>query len=142
DPFGEDYRQAAEVKALADKHAVAIILVHHTRKSQAQGEGQDFVDAISGTLGFAAAADAIRVLERPRGSSEAILQVTGRDVDKQILDALEENPGLSPKRISEETEILPATVRTRLKRLKKAGSVFVEDGKYFRTPSDGETAKQ
>ncbi len=53
-------------------------MVHHTRKSGAE----DFLDEVSGTQGLAGVADAIAVLKRTRGTADAVLHVTGRDVEE------------------------------------------------------------
>lgn len=76
--YEADYAAMATLKALADKHGVAILVVHHTRKATAD----DYVDAVSGTHGLAGAADAVLVLNRSRGSADAKLQITGRDVEE------------------------------------------------------------
>jgi hypothetical protein len=76
--YQADYAAVAEIKAIADAYQVAIVLVVHVRKAQ----GEDFLEDISGTNGFAGAADAIAVLRRPRGKADGALQVTGRDVDE------------------------------------------------------------
>lgn len=78
----------ASLKILADKHAVAILVVHHTRKASAE----DYVDAVSGTHGLAGAADAVLVLSRSRGSADATLKLTGRDVE-EAEHALQFDPG-------------------------------------------------
>jgi hypothetical protein len=76
--YEADYAAMASLKALADKHSVALLVVHHTRKASAD----DYVDAVSGTHGLAGAADAVLVLSRSRGSADAKLQITGRDVEE------------------------------------------------------------
>jgi hypothetical protein len=76
--YEADYAAMATLKELADRYGVAILVVHHTRKASAD----DYVDAVSGTHGLAAAADAVLVLERSRGSADAKLKVTGRDVEE------------------------------------------------------------
>jgi hypothetical protein len=76
--YEADYTAMASLKILADKHAVAILVVHHTRKASAD----DYVDAVSGTHGLAGAADAVLVLSRSRGSADATLKITGRDVEE------------------------------------------------------------
>jgi hypothetical protein len=40
------------------------------------------LDTVSGTAGLAGAADSIALLRRHRGKAEAILSVTGRDIDE------------------------------------------------------------
>ena len=69
------------VKALADKHRVAILLVHHLRKTRAS----DPIEEVSGSTGLTGAADGVLVLRRERGQADAFLCVTGRDIDEQEL---------------------------------------------------------
>ena len=78
DRYEADYAAMASLKVLADRHGVAFLVVHHTRKASAD----DYVDAVSGTHGLAGAADAVLVLQRSRGSADAKLQITGRDVEE------------------------------------------------------------
>jgi hypothetical protein len=73
-----DYAAMSAIKAIADKYAVAFLVVHHTRKAGAN----DYVDIISGTQGLAGAADAILVMRRARGQQDATLNITGRDVEE------------------------------------------------------------
>jgi hypothetical protein len=79
--YEEDYDAIARLKDLGDRQTCAILVVHHTRK----GEAEDPFDTISGTLGLTGAADVALVLQRPRRSCTAHLHVTGRDVDEQRL---------------------------------------------------------
>jgi RecA-family ATPase len=76
--YEADYEAMAAIKTIADEWGIAILVVHHTRKQHAA----DFLDTVSGTHGLAGAADAVLVLERSRGSAEAKLQITGRDVEE------------------------------------------------------------
>jgi hypothetical protein len=78
DRYEADYAAMSSLKVLADRHAVAFLVVHHTRKASAD----DYVDAVSGTHGLAGAADAVLVLQRLRGSADAKLLITGRDVEE------------------------------------------------------------
>jgi hypothetical protein len=73
-----DYRSLKELQALAGRFGVAILVVHHTRKSGA--ESGDAVEKISGTLGLAAAGDAFLVLDRD--AQGATLVGRGRDVEE------------------------------------------------------------
>jgi hypothetical protein len=68
----------AQIKDIADRYSVAFLIVHHTRKATAD----DFLDSVSGTQGIAGAADAVLILARSRGSAEATLKITGRDVEE------------------------------------------------------------
>jgi hypothetical protein len=81
DPYEEDYEHATQLKALADRYGVAILVVAHCRKLDAD----DPVDAVSGTLGLTGAADGVLVLKRERGRHDATLFVTGRDIEEQEL---------------------------------------------------------
>lgn len=74
--YNADYRTAGEWKSLADEFGVAVVVVHHTRKAGSE----DFLDTVSGTNGLAGAADAIIVMRRSRGSADAEMHLTGRDV--------------------------------------------------------------
>jgi hypothetical protein len=76
--YDADYAAMASLKAIADRHGVAVLVVHHTRKASAD----DYIDSVSGTHGLAGAADAVLVLKRSRGSADAKLQITGRDVEE------------------------------------------------------------
>jgi hypothetical protein len=78
DPYQADYAAIGRFKALADRYSVAIVLVHHVRKMASD----DFLAEVSGTFGLAGAADATLSLKRARGQADAILHVTGRDVDE------------------------------------------------------------
>jgi hypothetical protein len=76
--YDADYHAMATLKDLADRWRVPFLVVHHVRKQSAE----DFLDTVSGTHGLAGAADAVLVLKRSRGSAEAVLNVTGRDVEE------------------------------------------------------------
>jgi hypothetical protein len=76
--YDADYAAVAKMKAVADAHGVAMVLVVHCRKREAE----DFLETVSGTNGLAGAADAVAVLRRPRGKADGMLQVTGRDVEE------------------------------------------------------------
>ena len=81
-PYASDYRDIGVLKALADKHRIAILLVHHLRKMN----DEDPLNMISGTTGISGATDSSFVLkERKRGSGEATLYCTGRDIEYREL---------------------------------------------------------
>ena len=79
--YAADYRDMSALKQLADTHHICILLVHHLRK---QGAADPFAQ-ISGSTGLMGAADTIWLLQRPRLSPTARLQVTGRDVESRAL---------------------------------------------------------
>lgn len=72
-------------KALADKHHVAIVLVHHLNR---RSDSDDPFDRISGSNGLMGTADASIILSRKRGKTEGALTFTGRDLygDDLVLD--------------------------------------------------------
>lgn len=76
DLYQKDYDTMAAFKQVADAYGVALVVVHHSRKADAD----DPLDTISGTAGLAAAADTALILKREKGKAEASLYVRGRDV--------------------------------------------------------------
>ncbi|NPV73759.1 MAG: AAA family ATPase [Pelotomaculum sp.] len=79
--YGLDYEDVARLKQVADRCGVAMLLVHHLKKASEI----DPVDMLSGSTGLSGAADAIWVLTRERGQADAILYVTGRDLEEKEL---------------------------------------------------------
>ena len=80
--YANDYQIIAALKALAARHGVCLLLVHHTRKQNAE----DKFDMISGTNGLLGAADgAFLLTKEKRTSNNATLDVSGRDQQDQRL---------------------------------------------------------
>ena len=80
--YANDYEVVGKLKRLADDCGVCLLLVHHTRKQQAD----DKFDMISGTNGLLGAADGAFMLQKEkRTDSTAILEVSGRDQQDQRL---------------------------------------------------------
>ena len=76
-PYANDYRDVGILKALADKHRIAILLVHHLRKMN----DDDPMNMISGTTGLSGATDSNFVLRKSkRRENTATLYCTGRDI--------------------------------------------------------------
>lgn len=77
--YSNDYKEVGKLKAFADQHNIAILLVHHLRKAK---DKDDVFNQISGTNGIAGAADTMIVLSKVnRSSKETIISITGRDVE-------------------------------------------------------------
>jgi hypothetical protein len=76
-----DYRALEGLKRFADDRHIAVIVVHHTRKATAD----DPIYEVSGSTGLTGAADAVLVLRRERGKANAVLSITGRDVEEREL---------------------------------------------------------
>jgi len=77
--FEIDYEQARKLKTIADENNCCVLIVHHTRKADAD----DVFDTISGTLGLNAVADSIAILQHSRTSNVGKLHITGRDVSNE-----------------------------------------------------------
>lgn len=85
--YDEDYREIGAIKTLADSFGVSVIVCHHVRKM----DGEDPLDAVSGTTGIAGSADTILVLKRDIGTGGATLYIRGRDIEEKEL-ALQHDP--------------------------------------------------
>lgn len=143
--YDEDYDTLGALKALADRYSVAVVIVHHTRKTVDDG---DVFNEVSGSTGLTGAADAILVAKRARNTAEAVLHVTGRDINEQefglswsaqgcqwslldepvalatmgstrrrVLDYVTEHPGSTPKDIAAGTGLALNTVQQNVRRM-------------------------
>ena len=80
--YADDYKVITSLKHLADGTGICLLLVHHTRKQQAD----DKFDMISGTNGLMGAADGAFLLQKERRTdSAATLDISGRDLQDQRL---------------------------------------------------------
>ena len=102
--YQADYQYASQLKELADNLETAVLVVHHLRKMPAD----DPIEALSGTNGLAGAADAIWILDRSRTKADALLTVTGRDIEERVLGLSFDKESLR-WRISGEGPILQMT---------------------------------
>jgi hypothetical protein len=155
--YATDYAIGAVLKPIADRHNVALMLVHHTRKMAAT----DVLDTVSGTQGLTGSVDALLLLRRERGQMDAALYVTGRDIEreedyalqfhstsctwsalgtvreamltrerKDILDFIVKNGPSKPKDIAEGLGKNGPAVRRLLQKLFADGELILEDGRY------------
>lgn len=79
--YAEDYAACKSLKALADKHGLAILFIHHLRKEPAA----DPLDEVSGSTGLTGAVDGAMLLKRKAREDFATLYVVGRDIDEKEL---------------------------------------------------------
>ncbi len=80
--YTNDYQIIAKLKAFCETNNVAMVLVHHTRKQNAD----DKFDMISGTNGLLGASDGAFILTKEkRTSDKAVLDISGRDQQEQRL---------------------------------------------------------
>ena len=85
--YANDYRDLSVLKRLADKHGIAILLIHHLRKETAD----DVFNRISGSTAISGAVDSsFTLVEERRGSGRAKLSCIGRDIEYREL-TLERN---------------------------------------------------
>jgi AAA domain/IclR helix-turn-helix domain len=73
--YDADYAAVKDLRAVASKYNVAIVLVHHLRKQDAD----DAFDVVSGTLGLTGAPDTILIIKRDT-TGTTILHGRGRDL--------------------------------------------------------------
>src|SRR5699024_10960326 len=78
--YASDYGDISLIKDFADRHSLAVIVVHHIRKQN----DSDVFNKVSGTTGLSWSADATFVLEKEsRAYDTARLYLTGRDTPYQ-----------------------------------------------------------
>jgi len=75
--YSLDYAAVEGLHKLAHERGIAIVVIHHVRKMDAE----DPFDMVSGTNGLTGAADTILVLKRQ--ASNVILYARGRDIDEK-----------------------------------------------------------
>lgn len=75
--YEADYSAIKGLQALAGEFGIAIVVVHHTRKSGAES---DPFEKVSGTLGLSGAADTTLILDRD--GNGATIYGRGRDVEE------------------------------------------------------------
>jgi len=77
--FADDYRFVGKLQKLAIDRGFALLIIHHIRKESAEYA----LDRVAGTTGITGAADSVWVLDTGKGEANAILHVTGRDIEAQ-----------------------------------------------------------
>lgn len=81
--YANDYQEIEELKRLADKMKISLLLVHHLRK---QGDN-DPLNKISGTTGISGAVDTTFILDKSkRSQNNATMICTGRDIEYRELE--------------------------------------------------------
>ena len=79
DAYAVDYADLGKIKRFADEHDSTVILVHHTRKL---GDEANVFNMILGGNGLIGTADeALMITKRNYFDQDAVLSITGRDVD-------------------------------------------------------------
>lgn len=103
--YANDYQIIARLKSFADANGICLLLVHHTRKQNAD----DKFDMISGTNGLLGAADgAFLLTKEKRTSNTAVLEVSGRDQQDMKLHLVRNEETLAWELERTETELWKA----------------------------------
>lgn len=76
--YDADYRALTGLGAFARNRGLAVLIVHHVRKMEAE----DPLESLSGTNGLTGAADSVMVLKRDIGTPNVTLYVRGRDIEE------------------------------------------------------------
>ena len=146
--YAADYETVAELQKLASEKNVAVVVVHHLRKSAADS---DPFDKVSGTLGLSGAADSILILDRD--GQGTTLYGRGRDIEeietavqfdrmrcrwtalgaapevrrsderRLILDVLKDGTAMSPSEIAAAAGMSAGNVRRLLFKMKRQGEI-------------------
>lgn len=89
--YRDDYQIIGQLKQLADRFQLCMLIVHHTRKSPANDE----FDRISGTTGIYGCADGAFVLSKERRTDNtATLSISGRDQPDQCIHLMRDEETL------------------------------------------------
>ena len=146
DRYSEDYDALSDIKKLADKHDVTILVIHHLKKGL---DPTDWVNNYSGSMGISGTADTLLQMARARTHDGGILHRTGRDVEEKdfglkldgfcwilsdnpeeftqpkwkrdILDYVREHGETTPIQLSKDFDISLETAQQNLHRLFREG---------------------
>lgn len=129
--YGKDYEVIGQLKSFADKAGICLLIVHHTRKMEAE----DSFDTISGTNGLMGAADGAFVMKKKnRTDNEATLSMVGRDQNDQVLSLAFDRERCLWKLVDSAVEI-PAAEPDPL--LQEVADVLDKQNQHWRgTPSE------
>ena len=85
--YEQDVEIVSGIKKLADDNECCVLLLHHENKQN--GNDQNWLNSLSGSLGLPATVDTILSLKREMGADEAVLKRAGRDLTDDSDLALE-----------------------------------------------------
>lgn len=129
--YASDYEIITRLKSFADSYGICLLLVHHTRKQQAD----DKFDMISGTNGLMGAADGAFLLQKEKRTSNiATLEVSGRDQQDQRLYLIRNTETLAWDLERAETELWKAPPEPLIEEIAKV--ITVDNPKWMGSPSD------
>lgn len=122
--YAKDYAEMSFLKRIADKHSLALVVVHHVRKLR---DKDDPFNEIAGTTGLMGAADTVLLLNKhDRTAEQAEFLWTGRDVQSEgiqlrFTDCIWEPTGDKVIPSSDSRSTLPPIVRKTCEYLKRCG---------------------
>lgn len=155
--YTQDYKAIAPLSDLAHDFNISIVIVMHNRKMVSD----DPMDLISGTLGLSGAADGVLIMQRERGSADAMLHVIDRDQEdktvalrwnianggwlwlgdaqqykrsmarNEVLAALHDFGGGTPKELSERMNRNKGAINRLLWELRQSGEATNAGGVYM-----------
>jgi hypothetical protein len=105
--YERDYHGVQEMLRMAAQRHIALLVVHHTRKLEAH----DAMQTISGSFGLTGGVDGMLLLRRGRGQDNAVLHVTGRDVEEQALALRWDNAATRWSIVGTVAEVTHSTAR-------------------------------
>jgi len=129
--YANDYQIITRLKQFADRHGVCLLLVHHTRKQNAD----DKFDMISGTNGLLGAEDgAFLLAKEKRTSNTATMDVSGRDQQDKRLHLFRNEETLAWELERAETELWKEPPEPLLEEI--AGKITAESPLWTGSPSE------
>lgn len=129
--YANDYEIMTNLKKFADNNGICLLLVHHTRKQNAD----DAFETISGTNGLLGAADGAFILSKEkRTSNKATLEVSGRDQQDQKIHLIRNEKTLYWEFENAETELWKEPPEPILEELSKRFTK--EKGEWIGTPTE------
>ena len=93
--YDETEREFATLRRLAHDLGIAVIVVHHSRKST--GMEASPLETILGSQGIGATVETALVLQQAKGSRNITVHLTGKDVDQRDIAYRWDNPGFQPQ---------------------------------------------
>jgi hypothetical protein len=156
--YDVDYESLEPLLPIAAEYGVAILVVHHLRKMDAD----DPLDTISGSTGLTGGVDGVLVLKKDRSKADATLLTDGRDIEEptelaltwdqniaswsiagdaeefrlsqtrtEIIGVLEDAEGpMTPTEVSDALGKSLNTIKQRLWHMSKEGQLNAADGRY------------
>jgi hypothetical protein len=115
--YADDYAAVAPLQRLAQDRGIALVIVHHTHKAKVD----DFRDTPSGSISLLGAVDTLWSLRRVAGESDAVLQITGRDLVEMPELAMEFKHGFWTARGDAATTVLNPAHQAILDTLRTTG---------------------